>query len=62
MNMILLAGTFLRTSRPSELKKRKVENIFDAMAIITKQLDINLKNKNAVCKRWANKLLKEKIK
>jgi len=45
MDMISLANTYLKSARPSILKKQKVENVFDAMKTISNQISYNNRKK-----------------
>jgi spore cortex formation protein SpoVR/YcgB (stage V sporulation) len=45
MDMISLAQTYLKSARPSMLKKQKVENVFDAMKTISNQISYNNRKK-----------------
>lgn len=45
MNMISLAQTYLKSARPSMLKKQKVDNIFSAMQKIAKHISYKNRNK-----------------
>ena len=45
MDMISLANTYLKSARPSMLKKQKVENVFDAMKTISNQISYNNRKK-----------------
>jgi len=58
MDIITLGNAYLASTRPSILKKRKVENVFDAMRIIVNQMTRNNNNKMRVKARWNKKITK----
>jgi hypothetical protein len=51
MNILTLANTYIKTTRPSTLKKQRISNIVDAMKLIRHKLDISLRNKKVALNR-----------
>lgn len=45
MDIMELAELYLETTRPSVLRKQKLNNMVDVMIIIRKKLDLQVRNK-----------------